>query len=336
MGKVYTPEAVQAGNVPEEGVHQAAARLLLDRLIPYELRTDDFVAESPTPTGLNSAMVYGSTVTGLYNRRSDLDTLINFSPLRMPLARQAIRATFAEVRSVYKVSIEAQVLADGDLANPRRHGFDPLFINHVLEVNELKNPEWSYNDAAGLLRGQQIDPNNRRQVRGLAMGYASSRYRTFAKAWANYDGTPDYDVLQRMFEYPAAIGRKIIPAIREEGDVIPHISQKDTMEQIVATKLEELAPEHLSRAATMQTRLAALNKEYTEVLEATMTGKKSVHAYKQWLIKAAPEAYECAMVASAAWSDIITTNRDLPFEDYQAESYKWTMSPSDYTFDCSA
>lgn len=208
MGKVFSPEEVGAGLVPEVGAQQQAARFLLDSLFA-PVTNGTYQGRE----GVAAGLVYGSTTFGP-NRRSDLDVLITYDPNRATEALPIIRQVIAETEGRFHTPVEAKVLYLGSLASHLEDNNDPLYMSHLLNVQRCK-PQWSRNDPVPL--DSEVYPPRTRLVE-LALQYCSTKVRQFA--WGVNEVNPMYDVImQRALELPGAIGRKVLAATVDiEGD----------------------------------------------------------------------------------------------------------------------
>jgi hypothetical protein len=308
MGKVYSVEAVAAGNIPEPGAHVEAGQFILDELFggPNEnffsddfRITDDFL----DPNSLVSGMVYGSTAQGKANIRSDVDVLINYSERDPATAFSAIRGVFAAARERYKVPIESHILPDAVLLRKAQHGVDSLFASHLLEVAASPDdPSWTRNNPVQYLKAGGLEEPDPYRDRLIAEAYVSEKRNNFTKVLGNLDRGMDVDALQRALELPSAIGRKVLVASHEDGDIIPHISEKAATREAVLRKTEELAPEGFECAADSQRQLIAFEQEYSEMLDSVLDGATTLEAYDAWLQHAYEPAVLAAHSVSSAWA----------------------------------
>lgn len=324
MGVIFSPEAIENGHIPEQGAHQQAARLILDRLFPDGSYTmeDEVPGITASETGVELVMAYGSTVDGLAGLRSDVDMLFIYPYAKAGIALPAIGEAVNQARRRYQVPIEKHILASEALYDPLLHSIDPLFADHLLEV-ERDRPEWvrTHNSIVSLLSDVILDQNDDEALRTLAVRYTSGKLRELGDALSSYDGEPDLTVMRRSLELPSAIGRKILPATRKPGEAtIPHISQKAQMVTETLARLERWAPQWHDTAAAQMRRLADLDQAYNQLLRSTLDGTASLPEYKAWLEENYLEACKQAYAVAYAWIDIIRSQADRESDNFKLAS----------------
>lgn len=317
MGKVFTPEAIVANDVPELGAHELAGKFILNQFFEPQ---EDWKEEERTRfltdgNGIHSGMVYGSTALGRAGIRSDVDVLVNYHANRADEAFPLIRDVFSKAEADFKVPVEPHVLEVGALFNPLKHNIDPLFAEHLVEVQAQDNPRWSYSWPVNGLRSHRVNPNNNDRLRAIAVRYASGKARQFARASTSYRGEADVHVMQRALELPGAIGRKVIAATRKNNEQKPDLGNKYGMSKSIIARLEEFAPEWYERAVSYQRYLFDLDQTYDQLLTATLEGSSTVEDYREWLEGNYLHACSMAFEVAHAWSDIVGNKIDIPKEE---------------------
>jgi hypothetical protein len=85
--------------------------------------------------------------------------------------------------------------------------------------------------------------------------------------------------MQLVLRLPSTIGRKVLPAI------LAHDPDEQVLDKAWATDTvaRELKAADKEEAADKLIRLAALDREYSKLLESTIRGDTSTHEYEAWL-----------------------------------------------------
>ena len=316
MGRVFSPEQIQNSEVPEIGAHQEAAREILNKLF------DDVEAENagrrlhlfdPNGSGVKSAMVYGSTAYGTSNRRSDLDVLIFYDPSQSVTALRRIAGVLNEASDRYSVPLEPNILPEGAVNDDREHGMEPLFVQHLIEMSQRANGIWvRHNPANGLQRiADQADKPE--IVSALAHSYVSNRRNYFAKALVEVGDPINYNALQRALELPSAIGRKAVAATMHEDEEPLDLSSRLSMEARAEDALLRFLTDSAAdkEIASAHKRLYAMDRQYTKILERTMSGEIELDDYESWVKARAANAMEWALMLSQKWTEILRTNHKV-------------------------
>lgn len=308
MGVVYTPEQIRANAVPQPGAHQEAALFVLDELVTTSEWGEELREYRPQYNGIVAAMAYGSTTTGKSTPRSDVDMLIVYERTHYDFAYRQIGQAARQSYERYGVIIEPNILPVSALRNPDMHDMDPLFIDHLLEVNQ--DPQWSRNDPASQLAKLAVNPYDIARVGPIALKYASKKAHKFGSALAVAPEQLDCKLLQRAFEFPMAMGRKALPATRRPGESLPHISKKAETKRQVRDKLGELASANFPMAVRDTDFLEDKDQAYSELLQATVHEEVSPDEYGQWLQDVYPEVIKRAARLSTAWCEVVEYSID--------------------------
>lgn len=320
MGRVYSPKDVMLERVPEIGAHEQAARFIMTELIEAH---DSYVLNNPVtpeepgpPFGIDSGMIYGSVAMGSANRRSDLDVLINYADNHAESILPHIGSVFRQVEERFGVFIEPNLLPVGALFDSRQHSIDPLFAEHLIAVQQQKEPRWSYNWPVNalMLSEQRLDPEDQERTRAIALRYVRAKSTLFVRAWVGHrEGAGlNLHALQRALELPTALGRKILAATCD-GEISDELisGNRAGVRQMLFERLETIDwPGVTETGMEPMTRLQAHDEEYSELLEGAINGNVSIKDYEAWIRAQVPNAYFLALVTSKVWSDILSKNLD--------------------------
>ena len=311
MGKVFSPEEVDSGAVPEIGAHYLAADHILEmvwggqRMLPGipTLESPDF-PQRPEH-GIESLLVYGSTALGTANRRSDLDVAIVYDTFaRQPLT--FCKGIFEQVSREYRIPIETSAHPIGALGNGLRHTIDFSFASHLHKMDAESS--WRF--------GKPVWPNWERQssdttidrLLPATVAYVANKRKSFAGAVLEDNRKPDYKRLQRAFEIPAAIGRKIVMLYYSSGQEEVDPTNKGQAAGFVLAKMTEIADNSRRIEPDTIGKFSALcdkNDYYTQLLEQTVAGQTSLSEYKEWLQENYLAAYDSAHDTCLFWEQVL-------------------------------
>lgn len=312
MGKVYSPEAVAAGQLPEAGAHQAAGRFILDALCKDEI---DCMTTGESWPAISGAMIYGSTVVGTADVRSDVDVLFTYYSGHEARSLPYARHIFQEAEKRFNTSVETQAHVVGALFHPLEHTIDPAFAAHLCAVQE--DPEWSRNwPVDGLSHNLSMDKD---RLRTAAIRYCSGKRKKFATAQLEYRGSADLDVLQRAFELPNAIGRKVLSLNPEIALADPSRDKMGTIEKTanLMTRVSDMWHEGSDSAVRDYLRLVEMDMSYSRMLERAAAQKTPVDYYARWIENSYLEALRRAHNVSNFWTYNIEYQLDI--RDQKAE-----------------
>lgn len=339
MGRVFTPEQVANHEVPEPGAHELAGRTILKSLFePEGLYTPNYdhsqhsslletektaVPDSWTLNteiytryfGLEAGMVYGSTALGCANIRSDLDILITYHQVASSTTMDIISEVFQAAEEEYRVLVEGNILNVSALFSPLEHSIDPLFARHLIDIQNQEEPRWSYNWPVDGLTSGGVDLHpDQEQVRALAIRYCSGKTRYLTHKRTEYRGAIDYQALRRALEIPAALGRKVLAATlgveQVDQDLLQNKNRIIGLLGEVLAKATEAAGYSLGEPELQMKRLAAADREYTELLNSALNGETSTESYRGWLDRRYIELLHLGHDVSAAWTEIMRTGLD--------------------------
>lgn len=294
MGKVFTPEELERGFIPQEGAHLEAAEYIVDQLFrerePFS-DVDEFFAY--LERDIDAGLIHGSVTHGTANRRSDVDVVVIYLP-HTP-AMDTIRNVFDVARANYKVPIEANLISRDD-ALSGMHSIDPLFLRYLLAAQE--NPDFSWNNPAGKLSiGMPNAPYSDERLARVVQRYIGAKSASFSKALVAEE--IDAHKLQRAFELPKNLGRKVLSMKSEDFEVAEHTGD-DIVRLFTEFVTEQDVPDHrIIQINSGMKYLLEQDQDYSEFLQETIDGLHSIAAYRSWL--AGPES-RCVLNTALAVS----------------------------------
>jgi hypothetical protein len=260
MGRVFSYQEVEKGQVPELAAFERASSLFVE------------LAESEVDKGyVDGSFIYGSVALGVANRRSDFDTFLSLADddhRNYEAAKSIIQTVVSETgRSVPILPIvqTKEALSCG------RHEIDRFFGQHLTSAYRIVQG----NDPAAYISfsGQPAD-----EILGT---YLFQKKRRLANT---YTSTDPLDVaeggIQRMLELPPAIGRKALQALTEMG-LMPEAVEKSADKLAVVYKSRELFEAH--GIADGFNNLVKANTEYDSLLTDTLQGRTDKETYEDTL-----------------------------------------------------
>ncbi len=314
MGKVFTAEEIGAGHIPEPGAHLKAAQFIVQQLFYDQLAFNpggNLFFES----GISSGMVYGSTVHGTANIRSDLDILIIHHP-DWTETLDVVHDVFQQVENQYHVPIEANIISAED-ALSNNNTIDPVFLSYLKEAEA--NPEFSWGWPVTDFLGLQVPKYNQMDLARVVRRYIGAKSSSFGKALAS-DTELDAHKIQRALELPKNLGRKVLSMFDSSFSAVT-ASTEDIMtglDSFITDRKFTFDSESKKQAILRLRYLLQEDEKYSELLKQTINGEKSLDEYQQWidlnkrlLIKQAVRA--CDPIASSI--DLFV--RELESPDWQ-------------------
>lgn len=289
MGVVYSPEEVALGHVAKLGDHQALGRLLL-----AASRENEYV---------RAGIVYGSTVFGTANRRSDVDYLAVYE-------EGAALEAFAVVREVKQYAVQQGIYAKAEEHWEPETPFiqpgqvDKQYLAHFTSVAK-KFPDWIVNDPVSYI---DQTPLSRSDLLFSTRQYVSAKTAKFTKTAC--DLSPDYHDIQRALELPVAIVRKVMLVMRPYWAGVVETENKGAMTTLSRAILSnpEIAQLAYSRQASRsQEQLLYLDREYSSILEQAIheVSLRKNSSYEGWLHKHTREILDQAFLLSTSWQEVL-------------------------------
>lgn len=292
MGVVYSPESVRAGEIPQLGSQARAGHYLLNTLFNPE-----------SENGIVAGMVYGSTVYDRATVRSDLDILILHGNLQARAAIDALRQQIYCARNKFHVVVEPHVSS----VNHRPSIGDPLYVKYLVDV-AAQAPNWTRNDPISHIQIKQATPES---VRRDATLYVERKAIKFAAISAANDRV-DLRNMQRAFELPSSIGRKVTALFELEKDGAALANRSSLADTTLDCFVSAGETDLTESGVKAHSRLVTLDATYTELLDQTMKDG-SIAEYTQWLNEAYPLACQDAQTLASAWFEVL-------YPDYPDES----------------
>jgi predicted nucleotidyltransferase len=316
MGKVFQPEMIIGDQVPHPGTHQMAGQFLMDALGGRDKSLGRAV--DPRLRGIPAHMIFGSVALGEANIRSDIDFLGIYEPGDLD-DLEGLGDVFAETQRRYHTSIDPILYQSGSLHNTLLHSIDPSFAGHLLSIQRSR--KWSrHNPLSGLFMDQTPEEVAER-ARPAAAHYAALKLRQFtggiALANSNRSMHPDLEIMQRAFELPNAIGRKVLDltvAPSDTQDRKKSRSKADTLQEIMLQTYDVANSAGFDANDIMAALngLIAMDSDYTLLLQNTIFDMSSYTEYSIWLVEMYLPALRKAHKVSDFWSRVLTENLDEP------------------------
>lgn len=289
MGKVFTSESVARETVPRSGDQERVANAFIEA-----------VADIPH---LDATIVFGSTALGNANRRSDTDVALAYGE------KGNSSEFFIALRDII------QALPQGELIEPfiasRRNLADPTTSLHsdAFMAEHLKlvarestllsiNPELFANmpDPLSELPSDQAATLAERVV----TNYLENKIRKFFNASRQND-IENYHRLQRAFELPTAITRKLLRLQTVRSHYRTEVFQAQFYDRDNLAHESQQLSQLLGREwAQHSAWLIERDGEYSQLLEDTIEGTTSIETYQTWLDDVAQPSFDRALRLSVA------------------------------------
>lgn len=311
MGNVLPPDAIIHGKIPRKGAHLEAAREIIAAH-----------ADLPEEMGVAS-VIYGSTAEGRSDERSDVDVYVSYpQPFGsvtgdVNRVRRRIDDIHQAVGNAYSVTVEANVLTERMIApteNPGEGFFDPqmldissteeldpLYVLHIQDMIDKRRPDLTLRTPLlpnYQLRPEHLTEDDQVMIVWLAVRFCAIKLRHMRQALAHEQ--VDYKALQRAFEMPKAMGRKVLAvmAMGNAGITSFDVTDKQEMQH----KLHEVAMEEGATTLLKHHELLVeLDRQYTELLAQTVQSGGGIDQYNQWILSVYRQAITSAAVMSLQW-----------------------------------
>jgi predicted nucleotidyltransferase len=298
MGKVFTSAELESQNYPWPDAHYEAAAVLMG--VCVDLR-DSLGA-------VDSACVYGSVALGMANLRSDVDGICllnrreNEYETRLQMAR-----TIQEVEAGYRVPVDFSIWhADDWRARRGVSANDYLFLEHIVPTAETS--KYRVGQPADVLR-QAMTPNSAGEQLAFAEqsveSYLVNKTHFFTHK-LSHGGTIKERALalQRAYELPSALGRKVLRVMSlrewESGHTDPHLADSSPDNYIRSPLAEGLVTELDDEGRSAAAWLMQNDALYSQLLESTVKGSTNLREYAEWIYAQRTEALQQALRLSLA------------------------------------
>ncbi len=284
MGKVFTPEQLEQGRVPELGAHEKAAEFVCEQLFFDQNIFDDIPQLSTKERSkiIVAGLVHGSSTHGTTNTRSDHDNLLivdsSYVPQSSATVTELISSVFRETYARFNIEVESNRIELGDIER-RLHKIDPVFLNYLLRAEQ--NPEFSWNSPATMIKeGFTNEDFQPYKLADVLCRYSAEKIAKFDKA-INSDEV-DYHAMQRAFELPKNLGRKVLSALDPDFDV-----QTASTQEILDGMLEFYNSQILAAGRSIGNleSIVRLDREYSELLDDVVKGRKTIGDYTAWITR---------------------------------------------------
>lgn len=267
MGKVFTPEEVMFGQIPQEGDHLRAAEFVMDYLF-----------RAPV-SGIEGGLIYGSVADGRSNVRSDIDFLVLYDP-EHTACLDSVAGAIKSAEGNFLVPFELTALSAEDVEQGF-HTVDPLFLRHLLRAEQ--SGKFCYGEPATALDATVATHNaSREHILHTIRAYCAQKTAKLAKGVAN-ERYVDAHLLQRALEVPKNLGRKVLMLTRPDTSVLTGNEITESFAHI----LRLLQPDEgtfESGVGWSLGRVAQFDHDYTQLLRLTIDEPaEMIDAYTAWL-----------------------------------------------------
>lgn len=290
MGVVYSPEEVAHGQVARPGDHAKLGQLLL--------------SEAKNSDAIKAGIVYGSTVCGMSNMRSDVDFFAIYGE------GEAL-AAYEKVRAAKEYALQTGIYAKAEEHWEPEHPFvkpgqvDKQYLNHFSRVVR-RSPGWAIGDPMSYI---DQTPLNRDELLFSIRGYISAKTAKFTKA--SCDLNPDYHNMQRALELPVAIARKVLLVMDPHHDSPIATEKKQAVRQVIdaaLTRADMVRLPGVKEILEEQKVLSNLDTAYSLTLSDAVSdwnSHRSNKGYEKWLIGHSREMLERAFLLSFSWQRLV-------------------------------
>ena len=290
MGVVYSPEEVALGHVAKPGDHEALGRLLLS-------------AAENSPV-IRAGIVYGSSVYGIANRRSDVDYLAIYDD-------DAALDAFTLIRGVKRAAMDRGIYAKAEehwepeepLVKPGQ--VDKQYLAHFAAVTQ-RSPGWVIGNPISYIDQTPLEKND---LLFSVRQYLSAKTAKFTKTAC--DLSPDHHDIQRALELPVAIARKVMLVMQPHCGVMAPTENKGAMITVSNRILNSPCISRMfptKQAVDSQARLLFFDREYSAALDRAMEVDghyRSIGRYEKWLNRHTREILDQAFILSRSWQKIL-------------------------------
>lgn len=289
MGKVFNAESVAREAVPWPGDQERVAREFMDTATNIQ--------------GLDAAIIFGSTALGNANRRSDIDVAVAYND------KGDLPAFFTELRDTVQSFpqgelIEPFVVGNQSLTDAKTALQGDVFMAEHLRLAARESDLPGINADAFATMPDMLTELPPAQAASLAeqvaTTYITNKVRKFFNASRQND-TSNYRRLQRAFELPTALTRKLVrlQTIRSQYHNQAFQAQFYDRDNL-AHESQQLSESLGNEWTQCSTWLIEKDQEYSQLLENTLEGSVSISAYQKWLEDVARPSFDHALRLSVA------------------------------------
>lgn len=256
MGKVYSWEKIEGGNIPKIEQFLVAKRMILDNL--PEL----------IPNDIYGAKVFGSVAKDSPSIRSDFDLLVVFNS---ELGIRKLNNLVQEVDKKTNVEVEPLILSVQQ-ASEGLHTIDPNFYKHFKGIPNEGN-------LVGNNPLNKIRPLEENEM-DFCMNYIRQKIRRLNQGHFEVTEVKLLNLLLRVLESPVAVSRKVLSVLQSKGKF--KTDKNDDGKKSVIKNFDKLMND-LEIDPSDFYKLISKDKEYTLFLEETLNQKHSQKEYQQFL-----------------------------------------------------
>lgn len=305
MATVFSPEAVAAGHIPQEGAHNFAAQQLMS-----------YAGELAAQGAQVHLLVYGSVGSGRPAVRSDMDVVAVIDTYLDDGVAEEVATTLADISRATHVPIDARVVTMRELHRDPGLLGDELFVEHLTDAQATS--AYQSGDVSGRLReagmvgiGELHQALRAQTAAERILPYLVEKAERFSRAL----GEEDYRVkdIQRALELPASLGRKMGRLLQLTGEL------DGGLENLLVRRDAERVPLQLldltrDNGWTAARALNQLNADYERMLRAVTNRRMSVRDYDRWLRDRSEEIFTAALRLTMAARRLLDSGyvRDAP------------------------
>jgi predicted nucleotidyltransferase len=288
MGKVFRSEQIRHGKYPESGDQITIAH--------------HFMEQVSTLPDLHAAIVFGSTAIGNLRRRSDIDVALayaNEDPCQVANFHMSLQEILKEMSPGL---IEPHIISKRSLEEPDQAQKGDVLLTEHLRLMAAEStipgihPE-AFVNMVDPLRELTID-EAAQLAEHVTEAYLIQKRRKFFNAVLLDELS--HAKLQRAFEFPTAITRKLVrvQALRSKSKLTTLPAEFYDRDSLAEVSLKDFTPS--GDWHTSASWLIERDKEYSQLLEATISGHVSLEEYDKWLLGISEPSYQHAIKLSIA------------------------------------
>jgi len=256
MGKIYSWERIENGNIPTPDQFSCAKRFVLDELLKF------------VPEDIYGAKVFGSVAKNSPSNRSDFDLLVLINNEGV---FGELNNLVQEIKKETEVEVEPLVLTI-DQAKQGLHTIDPNFYRHFQKIPNEGN-------LVGSDPLNMVQPFSESQEKFL-IDYLRQKLRRFNQGGFDSSETEELNLIQRVLESPIAIGRKVISLLREKNKF--EWDEDDDGKKSVIRNYKRLM-DGLEIDTSDFDQIVSIDQKYNVFLKESLEQKHDRREYRQFL-----------------------------------------------------